>query len=148
MNSLCFVVLIILIILYLFLGRARDALKLCLPEALKDQSFGQIIRSEEFVQRWLVQLLKNLSEKSPFESNAPNVPNGSFSNPPPPVAPPQPALAPQTGSSTTGATQPTSLLSNNSLATYTTNPNLSTSKANGSSIQNRPNVNSGTSSSW
>jgi hypothetical protein len=43
--------------------RARDALRLCLPEALTDQSFGEVIRSEEAVQRWLAHLLKNLSEK-------------------------------------------------------------------------------------
>jgi hypothetical protein len=43
--------------------RARDALRLCLPEALTDQSFGEVIRSEEAVQRWLAHLLKNLSDK-------------------------------------------------------------------------------------
>jgi hypothetical protein len=44
--------------------RAREALRLCLPEALTDQSFGDVIRSEEAVQRWLAHLLKNLSDKS------------------------------------------------------------------------------------
>jgi hypothetical protein len=48
--------------------RARDALRSCLPEALKDQSFGQIIRSEEFIQKWLAMLLKNLADKSTNES--------------------------------------------------------------------------------
>jgi hypothetical protein len=31
---------------------------------LTDQSFGEVIRSEEAVQRWLAHLLKNLSDKS------------------------------------------------------------------------------------
>mmetsp|Transcript_16630 Transcript_16630/g.25028 ORF Transcript_16630/g.25028 Transcript_16630/m.25028 type:complete len:335 (-) Transcript_16630:145-1149(-) len=44
--------------------RAREALRQCLPEALTDQSFGDVIRSEEAVQRWLAHLLKNLSDKS------------------------------------------------------------------------------------
>ena len=52
--------------------RAREALRQCLPEALTDQSFGDVIRSEEAVQRWLAHLLKNLSDKS--------VPSGSASS--------------------------------------------------------------------
>mmetsp|Transcript_23857 Transcript_23857/g.34995 ORF Transcript_23857/g.34995 Transcript_23857/m.34995 type:complete len:322 (+) Transcript_23857:119-1084(+) len=44
--------------------RAREALRQCLPEALTDQSFGEVIRSEEAVQRWLTHLLKNLSDTS------------------------------------------------------------------------------------
>lgn len=44
--------------------RAREALRVCLPEALFDSSFGSVIRSEEAVQRWLNHLLKNLSDKS------------------------------------------------------------------------------------
>ena len=50
---------------FLFLlVRAREALRLCLPEALTDQSFGEVIKTEEAVQRWLASLLKNLSDKS------------------------------------------------------------------------------------
>lgn len=41
--------------------KARDALKLTLPEALRDQTFAPILVSEEAVQRWLTLLLKNLS---------------------------------------------------------------------------------------
>lgn len=41
--------------------RARDALKHTLPDALKDQTFAPVLRTEESVQRWLMMLLKNLS---------------------------------------------------------------------------------------
>jgi len=44
--------------------RARDALRQCLPEPLKDQTFAAAINSEESVQRWLSLLIKNLSEPS------------------------------------------------------------------------------------
>ena len=50
--------------------RARDALRQCLPEALRDQSFASVLRSEESVQRWLAHLLKNLSERLPSEAGA------------------------------------------------------------------------------
>lgn len=49
--------------------RARDALRQCLPDALRDQSFAAVLRSEESVQRWLAHLLKNLNERSPTEAN-------------------------------------------------------------------------------
>lgn len=42
--------------------RAREALRQCLPEALKDQTFYTAIKGEESVQRWLVLLVKNLSD--------------------------------------------------------------------------------------
>ena len=50
--------------------RARDALRQCLPEALRDQSFAVVLRSEDSVQRWLAHLLKNLSERLPSEAGA------------------------------------------------------------------------------
>ena len=49
--------------------RARDALRQCLPDSLKDQSFSQVLRSEESVHRWLALLLKNLSEQGPVTSS-------------------------------------------------------------------------------
>jgi hypothetical protein len=42
--------------------RAREALRDCLPEALKGQAFAETLRSEEAVQRWLTTLLKNISD--------------------------------------------------------------------------------------
>ncbi|RYG68194.1 hypothetical protein EON64_05725, partial [archaeon] len=46
--------------------RAREALKKCLPDALKDTStFSSVITGEENVQRWLGVLLKNLGIDAP-----------------------------------------------------------------------------------
>jgi CCR4-NOT transcription complex subunit 9 len=42
--------------------KAREALRQCLPDALRDQTFANAVRSEESVQRWLTMLLKNLNE--------------------------------------------------------------------------------------
>jgi hypothetical protein len=53
-----------------FMNRARDALRQCLPDALRDQSFAAVLRSEESVQRWLAHLLKNLNERLPTEGAA------------------------------------------------------------------------------
>ncbi len=44
--------------------RARDALRTNLPEALRDQSFSAVLRTEEVVQRWLTLLLTNIAEPS------------------------------------------------------------------------------------
>jgi len=49
--------------------RAREALRQCLPDALKDQTFYAAIKGEESVQRWLVLLVKNLNE--PIAAAAP-----------------------------------------------------------------------------
>ena len=43
-------------------ARAREALRQCLPDALRDQSFAVVLRSEEAVQRWLALLIKNLKD--------------------------------------------------------------------------------------
>ena len=43
-------------------NRAREALRQCLPDALKDQTFAAAIQSEDAVQRWLTLLLKNLND--------------------------------------------------------------------------------------
>lgn len=42
--------------------RAREALRLCLPESLRDQTFAAVVRNEESAQRWLALLIKNLNE--------------------------------------------------------------------------------------
>ena len=41
--------------------KSRNALRKCLPNSLKDQTFTAVLRSEESVQKWLQQLLKNIS---------------------------------------------------------------------------------------
>lgn len=43
-------------------ARAREALRECLPDALKGQAFASVLKNEEAVQRWLTTLLKNISE--------------------------------------------------------------------------------------
>eukprot|EP01038_Epipyxis_sp_PR26KG_P004162 gene4162-5926_t len=53
--------------------RARDALRQCLPEVLKDQTFTATIRTEESVQRWLSSLLKNLYDV-PSSNTSDNIP--------------------------------------------------------------------------
>lgn len=40
--------------------KAREALRLCLPQALRDNTFAVQVQSEESIQRWLALLLKNL----------------------------------------------------------------------------------------
>lgn len=42
--------------------RAREALRQCLPDALKDQTFAAAIQTEDAVQRWLTLLIKNLND--------------------------------------------------------------------------------------
>ena len=44
--------------------RAREALRLCLPDALRDDTFSTVLRQEESVLRWLNLLLKNISDSS------------------------------------------------------------------------------------
>lgn len=42
--------------------KPRNALKKCLPEALRDLTFATVLKSEESVQKWLQQLIKNCNE--------------------------------------------------------------------------------------
>jgi CCR4-NOT transcription complex subunit 9 len=44
--------------------RARDALRTSLPDALRDQSFAAVLKTEEIVQKWLTLLIKNINEAS------------------------------------------------------------------------------------
>lgn len=46
------------------MNRAREALRQCLPDALKDQTFAAAINTEDSVQRWLALLIKNLNDPS------------------------------------------------------------------------------------
>lgn len=70
--------------------RAKDALKQCLPDALKDQTFASTIIAEESVQRWLALLLKNLGIEPSASTSAP-------------VASPAGSLAPGMTPPSTGA---------------------------------------------
>ncbi len=42
--------------------RAREALRQCLPDQLKDTTFAQVLKDDSTTKRWLAQLVKNLQE--------------------------------------------------------------------------------------
>jgi CCR4-NOT transcription complex subunit 9 len=43
-------------------GRAREALRQCLPEPLRDATFAACLKDDPATRRWLVQLVANLGE--------------------------------------------------------------------------------------
>ncbi|KAM6893536.1 CCR4-NOT transcription complex subunit 9 [Xenentodon cancila] len=43
-------------------ARAREALRQCLPDQLKDATFAQVLKDDATTKRWLAQLVKNLQE--------------------------------------------------------------------------------------
>lgn len=45
-----------------FSCRAREALRQCLPDQLKDSTFAQVLKDDATTKRWLAQLVKNLQE--------------------------------------------------------------------------------------
>lgn len=45
--------------------RAREALRQCLPDALRDNTFTPVLKDDVSVKRWLTQLLFNITEDSP-----------------------------------------------------------------------------------
>lgn len=44
--------------------RAREALRQCLPDQLKDNTFSNCLKDDKSTRNWLVQLLKNLEQPS------------------------------------------------------------------------------------
>lgn len=42
--------------------RAREALRQCLPDQLKDTTFAPVLKDDTTTKRWLAQLVKNLQE--------------------------------------------------------------------------------------
>ena len=42
--------------------RAREALRQCLPDSLRDKTFGNALKDDVTVNRWLTQLLFNIGE--------------------------------------------------------------------------------------
>ena len=50
--------------------RAREALRDCLPEALKGNTFAEVLQTEEAVQRWLTSLLKNIADGPQYVPSA------------------------------------------------------------------------------
>lgn len=49
-------------VVLLFCVRAREALRQCLPDQLKDTTFAQVLKDDTTTKRWLAQLVKNLQE--------------------------------------------------------------------------------------
>ncbi|XP_063964484.1 CCR4-NOT transcription complex subunit 9 [Lytechinus pictus] len=47
--------------------RARGALRQCLPDQLKDNSFMAVLKDDGSTKRWLAQLIKNLTETSSMD---------------------------------------------------------------------------------
>lgn len=45
--------------------RAREALRQCLPEYLKDNTFANCLKDDTSTKRWLAQLMKNLQDVTP-----------------------------------------------------------------------------------
>lgn len=89
--------------------KARDALRGCLPDALKDQTFANAISQEESVQRWLQTLLKNLSGEPPgivSTTTAGTTAASVTSGPPPGVPLPAAATTTANASSTPTTTTP------------------------------------------
>ncbi|GFR86680.1 cell differentiation protein RCD1 homolog [Elysia marginata] len=43
-------------------SRAREALRQCLPDQLKDLTFQNCLKDDQTTKRWLVQLQQNLTE--------------------------------------------------------------------------------------
>uniref|UniRef100_A0A7S2S6Y0 CCR4-NOT transcription complex subunit 9 n=1 Tax=Rhizochromulina marina TaxID=1034831 RepID=A0A7S2S6Y0_9STRA len=54
--------------------RAREALRQCLPDSLRDATFNVALRDDVTVKRWLSQLLINISENSSGPGTAPSPP--------------------------------------------------------------------------
>lgn len=46
--------------------RAREALKACLPDQLKDNTFEIVLNDDQNTKKWLVQLIKNLEPFTPI----------------------------------------------------------------------------------
>lgn len=43
------------------MNRAKDALRQCLPEALRNHTFDEALKDDPTTSRWLAQLLYNIS---------------------------------------------------------------------------------------
>jgi CCR4-NOT transcription complex subunit 9 len=61
-------------IIALYFDRAREALRQCLPDQLKDTTFSTCLKDDNSTKRWLAQLLKNL--ENPGVPGLPGGPGG------------------------------------------------------------------------
>lgn len=48
------------VVFFLFLFRAREALRQCLPDQLRDGTFNSCLQEDKSTNHWLSQLMKNL----------------------------------------------------------------------------------------
>ena len=57
--------------------RAKEALKLCLPDELKNNTFSNYLKDDPSTKKWLIQLIKNLEPFTPNtnQSNGANLHN-------------------------------------------------------------------------
>lgn len=55
--------------------RAREALRQCLPDQLKDSTFSKCLKDDKSTKHWLAQLLKNVETSPPTsaQSNGPDL---------------------------------------------------------------------------
>jgi CCR4-NOT transcription complex subunit 9 len=97
--------------------KAREPLRGCLPETLKDQTFANAISQEDSVQRWLQTLLKNLSGDGtallPTTTGSgaaiPVAPGATSTGPPPGVPLPSTASVPAGNAPPPALTKPVGL---------------------------------------
>ena len=64
--------------------RAREALRQCLPDQLKDTTFAQVLKDDTTTKRWLAQLVKNLQEGQVTDPRGIPLPQQWPPPPPPP----------------------------------------------------------------
>lgn len=50
------------LLFFCLLTRAREALRQCLPDQLKDGTFSNCLKDDASTKRWLSQLMKNLQD--------------------------------------------------------------------------------------
>jgi len=55
--------LILFVFVWRLISRAREALKSCLPDPLRNASFAQVLKDDTSTKRCLAQLLYNLSDQ-------------------------------------------------------------------------------------
>lgn len=60
--------------------RAREALRQCLPEALKDTTFAVCLKDDNVTRRWLQQLLNTLGFTAPIPTDVGSVASGAAGN--------------------------------------------------------------------
>ena len=51
--------------------RAREALRQCLPDQVKDNTFAGCLKDDNTIKKWLTQLLQNLTDTSGISVSAP-----------------------------------------------------------------------------